>query len=93
MLLDTKFYPGQPKQKLDDCVRSLAMANDDRDELIREMKRIEFVYQSRNFRAHGHDPDQCDVIVCWEDNWPDCPVEVLELKSELARLSSQIQPE
>lgn len=42
--------------------------------------RIEFELEARNFRRHGHDPDQCDVIVCWEDNWPKCPIEVLELK-------------
>ena len=53
--------------------------------------RIEFEFQSRNFRTHGHDPDLCDVIVCWEDNWPDCPIEVLELKPAISHLSSSIQ--
>jgi hypothetical protein len=48
--------------------------------------RIEFEFRSRTFRSHGHDPGQCDVIVCWEDNWPDCPIEVQELKSLLPRL-------
>jgi hypothetical protein len=50
--------------------------------------RIEFEFESRTFRSHGHDPDQCDVIVCWEHNWPDCPIEVLELRSSMKRLSS-----
>jgi hypothetical protein len=49
--------------------------------------RIEFEFRSRTFRTHGHDPDQCDLIVCWENNWPECPIEVLELKSALQRLS------
>jgi hypothetical protein len=49
--------------------------------------RIEFEFRSRIFRTHGHDPEQCDMIVCWEHNWPDCPIEVLELKSALQRLS------
>jgi hypothetical protein len=53
--------------------------------------RIEFEYLSRNFRQHGHDPDQCDVIVCWEDNWPECPIEVLELRSAMQTLSSNDQ--
>jgi len=53
--------------------------------------RIEFEYQSRNFRQHGHDPDQCDVIVCWEDNWPECAIEVLELRSAMRKLSSNDQ--
>lgn len=54
--------------------------------------RIEFEFRSRTFHSHGHDPDQCDVIVCWEDNWPNCPIEVLELKSALARLPSTVRP-
>ena len=52
--------------------------------------RIEFEYQSKNFRSHGHDPDQCDVIVCWVHNWPDCPIEILELKSALDALPGQV---
>jgi hypothetical protein len=52
--------------------------------------RIEFEFQSRSFRSHGHDSDQCDLIVCWEHNWPDCPIEVLELKSAIAPLSSTL---
>jgi len=43
--------------------------------------RIEFEYESRNFLQHLHDPNGCDLIVCWEHNWPECPIEVLELKS------------
>jgi len=35
--------------------------------------RIEFEYESRNFRDHGHPLNGCDVIVCWRHNWPDCP--------------------
>jgi hypothetical protein len=30
-----------------------------------EKVRIEFEYQSRNFNIHGHNPNRCDVIVCW----------------------------
>lgn len=49
---------------------------------------VEFEYQSRNFLLHMHDPKQCDVIVCWEHNWAECPewIEVIELKSELERV-------
>lgn len=42
--------------------------------------RIEFEYKSRNFERHGHDPEGCDLIVCWEHDWKEAPVEVLELK-------------
>lgn len=48
--------------------------------------RIEFELLSRNFLDHGHDPAKCDLIVCWEHNWPDCPLEVLELKKVVESL-------
>ena len=49
--------------------------------------RIEFEYESRNFAAHGHDPAQCDIIVCWKHNWAHCPphIEVIELSKIVAR--------
>lgn len=52
--------------------------------------RIEFEFESRNFRDHGHQPDGCDLIVCWRHNWADCPanLEVLELRSVLGMLSA-----
>jgi len=51
--------------------------------------RIEFEYESRNFRDHGHPCDGCDVIVCWRHNWPDCPecLEIVELSSVIKTLS------
>jgi hypothetical protein len=52
-----------------------------------ERVRIEFEYRSRNFHEHGHDPSECDVLVCWEHNWSDCPLEVLELKSAIESLA------
>jgi hypothetical protein len=52
--------------------------------------RIEFEFESRNFREHGHDPEGCDVIVCWHHNWADCPdrLEVVELRSLIRTLAS-----
>jgi len=43
--------------------------------------RIEFEFQSLEFRNHGHDQTQCDIIVCWRHNWTRCPehIQVLEL--------------
>ena len=43
--------------------------------------RIELEHESRNFLKHGHAIDGCDMIVCWIHNWPECPLEVLELRS------------
>lgn len=49
-----------------------------------ERVRIEFEFRSRNF---NHQPDGCDLVVCWEHDWPECPVEVLELESAITTLS------
>jgi hypothetical protein len=51
--------------------------------------RVEFEFKASNFREHGHDDNECDVIVCWENNWPDCPLRVVELRSEIMRLPSR----
>ncbi len=43
--------------------------------------RIEFEHESRNFMKHLHDANECDLIVCWEHNWPEWPLEVVELRA------------
>jgi hypothetical protein len=50
--------------------------------------RIEFEYESRNFRDHRHDPAKCDLIVCWRHNWKDCPpnLQVLELSKVMGQM-------
>lgn len=48
--------------------------------------RIEFEFESRNFRDHGHDPKGCDIIVCWRHNWKEAPLQVIELVREIERL-------
>ena len=52
--------------------------------------RIEFEFMSRNFAAHAHDPAKCDLIVCWENNWPESPLEVLELKQAVSTQQSAL---
>jgi hypothetical protein len=42
--------------------------------------RAEIEYLAGNFREHGHDPAGCEMIVCWRNNWPDCPLEVIALE-------------
>ncbi len=58
-----------------DC-EAIRVAGKDRNRPVK----IEFEYESRNFLRHMHDPAKCDIIVCWEHNWPECPLEVIELK-------------
>lgn len=41
--------------------------------------RAEFEYAASNFLAHRHDHRQCDLIVCWENDYPDCPLPILAL--------------
>jgi hypothetical protein len=48
--------------------------------------RIEFEFESRNFKKHKHRKDKCDVIVCWKHNWKDCPLDVVELNELLPEL-------
>jgi hypothetical protein len=50
--------------------------------------KIEFEYESRNFVKHLHDPSGCDIIVCWKHNWPECPLEVIELSKVVAESSN-----
>jgi hypothetical protein len=46
--------------------------------------KIELEYRSRDF---DHVVEDCDIIVCWEDNWgDDCPLEVIELRTEIKKL-------
>lgn len=46
--------------------------------------RIEFEYRSSSFATHGHDPSQCDWIVCWIHDWPAHPkrLRIVELRQE-----------
>lgn len=48
---------------------------------------IEFEFESKNFLLHGHEWSECDLIVCWKHNWPECPLEVVELSKEIARIA------
>jgi hypothetical protein len=49
---------------------------------------IEFEFESLDFKRHKHDPNECDIIVCWKHNWRECPIEVIELKSALPQISA-----
>lgn len=40
--------------------------------------RVEFEYQASNFIAHKHDPELCDLVVCWNKD-RDLPIHILAL--------------
>ena len=48
--------------------------------------RIKFEYKSSNYKSQGYDSAGADMIVCWLHDWPDCPLEVLDLKSTIDKL-------
>jgi predicted transport protein len=49
----------------------------------------EFEFKSSGFKAHGHNPKECDIIICWDHDWPDCPIEVLELHEIIKTLPQE----
>lgn len=50
-------------------------------------ERIEFEYKASDFQTHGHDIEKCDIIVCWVNDWRDCPIEIIELKNAVKELA------
>ena len=59
---------------------------------FRQTVRIEFEFESRKYRDHGHPLDGCDIIVCWVHNWEECPehIEVIELSEVVKRLEDKL---
>lgn len=43
--------------------------------------RAEFEFCASNFKIHRHDLCQCDVIICWENDWADCPLTVWSMQN------------
>lgn len=41
----------------------------------------EVEHRSSSFLLHGHDPTRCDLLACWEHDWPACPFPALEFFS------------
>jgi hypothetical protein len=40
---------------------------------------VEFEFKASSFVTHHHDLTKCDVIICWQNDWPDCPINVWSL--------------
>lgn len=53
-------------------------------------KYIEFEFKASMFREHvknkNHRTIKCDYVVCWEHDYLSCPIKVIELKSEIAKI-------
>ncbi|MGC2745298.1 MAG: hypothetical protein WA672_19180 [Candidatus Angelobacter sp.] len=65
-------------------IEALRMVGKDKLQRVR----VELEQESKNFLKHGHDPNGCDAIVCWEHNWEECPLEVIELKTVIANIGN-----
>jgi hypothetical protein len=50
---------------------------------------LEAEYESKNFLLHMHPLDGCDGIVCWIHNWPECPLEVIELRKVVEEIRAR----
>lgn len=81
---DLNLYIETIRKGFPDCIAKRYVGNGQWEEV-----NIEFEFRSSDFKRHGHlnlmdKGVKCDMIVCWEHDWPDCPskIEVLELKSE-----------
>jgi len=61
------------------------LARRDENEKYKDI-RAEFEFKSSQFKLHGHNLNQCDLIICWEHDWKESPIEVLELQSEVNKL-------
>jgi len=71
--LDEKYVIDECRTAFPDCL----LLNEDGD-----IVRAEFELHSSNFKQHGHDPDGCDMLICWRHDWRGCPIpEILELSS------------
>ncbi len=53
-----------------------------------ERLRVEFEYRSSDFKQSGRDADGCDLIICWEHDWPTCPLEVIELRDRIREMEN-----
>jgi hypothetical protein len=80
MVEDLNMYVEEIKPGFPDCIARRFVGKG------WERVSIEFEYKSSNFVQHGHDPNGCDLIVCWEHDWKDCPIEIIELKTEIIGL-------
>jgi len=53
-------------------------------------KYVEFELYSSLFKEHTlnpkHSKRKCDYIICWKNDWKECPVPVIELKSEILKI-------
>ncbi len=73
--------PGYP-----DCIGERCV---DRPNNLWEQVNIHFEYKSSDFKRQNHGECLGDVVVCWRHDWPECPKEVLELRTAIKQLPAR----
>lgn len=68
-----------------DCLAKRKIKNDNWQNV-----RIEFEFTASNFLLHKHNQNECDLIVCWENDWKNCPLEVISLKEIVKKHNNKI---
>lgn len=47
---------------------------------------IEFEFKASGYKSHLKSKRKCHYVVCWENDWKDCPIPVIELKKEIPKI-------
>lgn len=88
---DLNLYIETIRKGFPDCIAKRYIGNSQWEEV-----NIEFEFKSSDFSRHGHlnkmkTGAKCDVIVCWDHDWTDCPreIEIIELKSEYKKYPNE----
>jgi len=51
---------------------------------------IEFKFKSSGYKKYFAKGRLCDVIICWQHDWKECPIEVIELRSKIRELTKRV---
>ncbi len=56
-------------------------------------KELRIEFESKQFVAHRHDPDQVEMIICWRHDWPECPkhIQVIALSAFVPEATALIE--
>lgn len=87
LLEDLNMRIEEVRTKYPDCIARRYVGKDRWEKVY-----IEFEYLSSNFIQHGHDPKECDIIVCWKDDLTREQkkkiegIEIIDLKSKIEEL-------
>jgi len=49
-------------------------------------KYVEFEFKSSGYKSHLKSSRVCHYVVCWEHNWKECPIQVIELQKEIPKI-------